>query len=389
MGPTLFKRPAFWIVIAALVAAVAFAVWDKNSMPAEATTAATSTPPALELLESDVTLVRRQDLRRILPLTGTIQAVNHATVKAKVGGEVRDILVREGDSVKAGQVVARIDTSEYQARLDQARGALAAAQGQLDIAQASRDTNRALLDKGFISRNAFETTASQYAIAKANVDSARAAVQVARESFADTTLRAPIDGIVSRRTAQPGEKVSADNALLEIVDLERMELAAAVPASDIVNVAAGQEVEVRVEGLAQPLAGEIARINPATEAGSRSIIVHIRLDNPDRVLRSGMFAEARLTLARRDNVLTVPQSAVRTQGNQSFVYQVEQGTVAQQNVELGTSGMTADGPSVEIQGGLTPGATIVRANLGSLPAGASVSIAGRSGGVPQAAAQRD
>lgn len=349
-------------------------------MAATATTA--GAPAVLELLPADLTTATIQDVRRVLPLTGTVRAVNQAAVKARVGGEVREVMVREGEAVKPGQILVRMDETEYRARLAQARGALAAAQGQLNIAQTARDNNRALLEKGFISRNAFETTSSQYAIAKANVDSAKGAFDVAQEALKDTVIRAPIGGLISSRTVQPGEKVSPDNRLLDIVDLREMELEAPVPAQDIAAVAVGQQVDVQVEGVPQALQGRIVRINPATEAGSRSIPVYVRIDNPNGLLRSGMFAEARLTVAHRDDVLVVPRTALRAddagqvpgQETSSFVYAVENGTITRRNVKTGLAGVAADGPSIEITEGLAAGVQVIRNNLGNFPEGAMVRV---------------
>ncbi|MGN6704290.1 MAG: efflux RND transporter periplasmic adaptor subunit, partial [Burkholderiaceae bacterium] len=320
------------LVLAAAIAIAALALRGRQASQA-APLAAAPAIAALDLLPSDIAQARPASLRRTLPVTGPVSAVNQAVVKARVAGEVRDVLVREGEAVAAGQVVVRMDESEYRARLEQARGALAAARGQLDIAKTARENNRMLLDKGFISRNAFENSASQYAIAAANVDSANGALDVARKAVGDTVIRSPIAGLVSVRSVQPGEKVSPDNRLLEIVDLQRMEMEAAVPAADIGRVALGQEVDVRVEGLPDSLHGTVARINPATAAGSRSIPVYVQIDNPERLLRVGMFAEARLTLARKDVALVVPRTAGGNDGGGgAYVYAVENGRLARKTV---------------------------------------------------------
>jgi membrane fusion protein (multidrug efflux system) len=369
------KRRIFWIVLAlCLIAAGVGAAVVKQRGTADAPAPARASA-ALEFLSTDVMRVEARELRQLLPLSGSLRAVNQAAVKAKVGGDVREVLVREGEEVKAGQVLIKMDASEYQARVGQARGALSAARGQLDIATKARDNNKALLEKGFISKNAFDNAASQYDIARANVESANGALDVAQKAAADTVIRAPISGLVSSRTVQPGEKVSPDNRLLDIVDLRQMELEAAVPAADIMNVALAQDVQVKVEGLAAPLTGKVARINPSTQAGSRSILVYIQIDNPRSVLRVGMFGEAQLTLARKSGVLTVPQSAVQAAGGNAFVYAVENGKLARKPVTLGMRGDDGEGGAVEIVQGLDSGAQVVRANLGNLPVGTEVKFA--------------
>ena len=367
------KRSLFLSIVAigVLLAGVAGAVLKKDS-PAAAPASMAQAAPVLEFLASDVTAAKPGDLRQLLPLTGSLRALNQANVKAKVGGEVREVLVREGEAVRAGQVLIRMDASDYEARAGQARGALAAARGQLAIAAKARDNNQALLDKGFISKNAFDNAQSQYDIARANVDSARAALDVAQKALDDTVIKAPIAGLVASRTVQPGEKVSPDNRLLDVVDLDQMELEAAVPASEIMHVSLGQDVLVRVEGMPQPFAGKVVRISPSTLPGSRSILVYIRLDNPQGALRAGMFAEAQLTLARKTDVLTLPQSAIRGGSDASYVYAIEDSKLVKKPVTLGMHGADEGGSAVEITAGIDSGTQVVRTNLGALRTGSLV-----------------
>ena len=380
----MLKRRVFWIVLVAVLATAAIILGfsnKRNQSAKPAAPVATATAP-LEFLATDIFTVQPRDLRQMLRLSGSLRAVNQAAVKAKVPGEVREVLVREGEAVKAGQVLIRMDASEYRFRLEQARGAQLAARGQLDIATKTRDNNKALLEKGFISKTAFDNAESQFNIAQANLESAKGALDVAQKLLNDTVIRAPISGLVSSRTVQPGEKVSADNRLLDVVDLNRLEMEAAVPASDILNVAPDQEVQVRIEGLADPLPGKVVRINPSTQAGSRSILTYIRIDNPKGVLRVGMFGEAQLTLAKKPGVLTVPQSAVQSQALDPFVYAIENDRLVQRRVVPGLRGDDGRESAVEIVEGLESGARIVRTNLGNLRPGSPVRIAP----VPQAPA---
>lgn len=339
--------------------------------PAPMTNAA---PAALEFAESDLLAVAPNELSQLLPLTGSLRPVNQAVVKAPVSGEVKEVLVREGEAVRAQQVIIRMDTRDYDARVNQARGQLAAAQGQLEIANNARKSNQALLDQGFISRNAFDNASSQYDIARANADSARAALDVAQKALNDTVVRSPITGLVASRTIQPGEKVSIDNPLMEILDLSQLELAAAVPAAEIGRVSLKQAVQVRVEGIADMFAGEVVRINPSTEAGSRSIMVFIQIANAQASLRAGMFAEAQLVLSSKNDVLLLPQAAIRRDGEGTFVYAVEEDKLVRKGVEVGLAGSSKLGSAVEITSGLQAGDVVVRNNLGSLQLGTPVRV---------------
>jgi len=372
MTLSFFKRRSVLIVLLVLVVLIAFMALRKR--PAAPVAVLAKPAQVLEFLPDDLVVAHVEPLRQVLPLSGALRALNQVAVKAKVSGEVREVLVRAGEAVALGQVLVRMDTSEYQAKLEQAKGSLVAARGQLDIATKTRDNNLALLDKGFISRNAFDNAASQFDIAKANVDTARGALDVAQKALNDTVIKAPIAGMVSTRTIEPGEKVSVDNKLLDVVDLRQMELEAPVPTADILKVKLGQEVLVRVEGLPDVVAGKVVRINPATQSGSRSIMVYVRIDNPDNLLRAGMFADASLTLDKRDAVLTVPATAIRNEGDKAYVYTVENGKLARRDVVTGLRGVDSKGNAVEISGGLQDGARLVKANLGNLNAGTPVRI---------------
>ncbi|MGV3656068.1 MAG: efflux RND transporter periplasmic adaptor subunit [Noviherbaspirillum sp.] len=366
----------WWIAGLALLLAAAggAAALRKGTDRAPQPAAVAAQPAPLEFLPGDILELKRQALRQTLPLSGALRPVSQAAVKARVAGEVREVLVREGEAVEAGQVLVRMETGDYQARVDQAIGSLRAAQGQLDIAARTRDNNKALLAKGFISQNAFDTAESQHRIARANVDSARGALEVARKSLADTVIRAPVAGVVSSRSVEPGEKVSPDNRLFDLVDVRRLELEAAVPSADILRVAVGQEAVIRVEGAPAPFAGKVVRINPATESGSRSIMVYIQVDNPQGVLRAGIFAEAQLTVAEKAGILAVPRAALQDQGGASFVYAIEDGVLTRRPVTLGLAGNDGQGPVREVLTGLEEGMRIVRNNLGSLRVGAPARI---------------
>ncbi|HJV84041.1 MAG TPA: efflux RND transporter periplasmic adaptor subunit [Noviherbaspirillum sp.] len=384
----MLKRRSFWIILlVCLLAGGVAAAMLKKQGPAPAAPTSQQAVTFMEFLPSDITQATERELRQILPISGSLRAFNQASVKAKVPGDVREVLVREGEAVKAGQVLIKMDVSDYQGRLDQAKGALAAARGQLEIATKTRDNNKALLDKGFISKTAFDNAESQYDIARANVESARGALDVAQKALADTVIRAPISGLISSRTIQPGEKVSADNRLLDVVDLSQMEMEAPVPAADIMHVALGQEVKVKVEGMPQPFAGKVVRINPATQAGSRSIMAYVQIDNPQGALRVGMFGEAQLTIAKKSGVLSVPQTAIQNDAGNTYVYAIENGKLARKPVTLGMRGDDGQGPAVEIVSGLERGAQIVKTNLGSLRVGTTVRLAQTGAAAPAADAR--
>ncbi len=367
-------------IIAAVIALAALGIGARAMLPARpaapaapAATAAAA-PATLEFLPQEIVSAEPVELRQVLRLSGSLNAVDLASVKARVGGDVREVLVREGEPVKAGQIVVRIDAAEYEARVAQARGNLNNARAQLEIAAKTRDNNLALVERGFISKNALDNSTSQFAGAKASVDAAQGALDLVQKSLNDTVIRAPIAGLVSARLVQPGEKVAPDSKLIDIVNLQKMELEAGVPAADVARVAIGQPVELGVEGLPERFEGRVARINPATQAGSRSVPVYIRVANPQNLLRAGMFAEARLTLASKAGVLALPQSALRKDGSGAYVFVIADGKIERRAVTLGASGLAGDEFRTEVASGLQAGMQVIRTDMGNLRPGTPVRV---------------
>ena len=293
-------------------------------------------PVTLEFTSADLVRVEAQPLSRWLPVSGALQPVRQATVKAKVSGDVRQITVREGETVQSGQLLARIDTADLEAKLVERMGALESAKAQLALAEKTRATNNALLKQNFISQNAFDNSESTLSVALGSVKSAEAQVQLARNALRDAIALSPLTGIVAKRHVQPGEKVAFDSPLVTVVDLKDMELQAMVPAVDVPELAMGKAVELSIDGFGERrFTGRIERMNPSTEPGTRAILVYVGIPNPDAALRGGMFATGRIALAASAPVATLPATAVRTEGGQTFVWTVEGGKLVRRMVVTG------------------------------------------------------
>jgi membrane fusion protein (multidrug efflux system) len=328
---------------------------------AAAPTAAPAANAAIELAPGDLATATQAELSTQLVIHGGLRAVRSAYVKAKVATEVVTLTVREGDRVSAGQLLGTLDATEFQWRLRQAEDQAAAAQAQLDIAQRTLDNNKALVDQGFISRNALETSASSAASARASLQAARATAEIARKAVNDSSLRAPIDGLVAQRLVQPGERVALDARLLEIVDLSRIELEVAVAPEDVPLLRVGQVARVQVDGLGETLPARVARINPSAQTGSRTVLAYLEVQTGPAAdtLRQGLFARATIELQRR-TTLVVPDSALRFDQARPYVLVLEAGQAQQRSVATGARGtVLIDGrtePGIEIVQGLQPGA---------------------------------
>ena len=367
-----------WLVAAAVIAAIgAGVVRALAARKAQQQAVAQATQPKLqtvvELAASDVLKAQVHDLAQGLAISGSLKAVNSAYVKAKVAGELKGLSLREGDVVTAGQVVATVDTTEYQARLNQAQRQANAAKTQIDIAQRQYDNNKALVDQGFISKTALETSLATLEGAKATYEAAAAGADVARKALDDAVVRAPISGLVSQRLTQPGERVAIDGRIIDITDLSHLELEATLSAADSMSVRVGQTAVLQIEGSRDTVTAKVARINPSAQTGSRSVLVYLGIDNPTG-LRQGLFAQGVLGTSRIA-LLAVPLSAVRTDKPAPYVQIVENNQVVHKPVELGQRGTDPkdnDGQTLVAVKGLPDGASVISGNLGTLREGTVV-----------------
>jgi RND family efflux transporter MFP subunit len=369
------KLPVKWIVGGVIVTLLAVGVMrtlasrEAAKQALEAQQASQKQQASVELSAGDVIKAQTLELTQMLPISGALKAVNSAFVKAKVAGELQTLSVREGDFVKAGQVIGRIDTTEYQARLRQAQQQAESAKAQVDIAQRSLDNNKSLVDQGFISRTALDTSLNNLSAALANFKAAQAGVDLTNKSLDDTELRAPIGGQIAQRLVQNGERVAIDVRVVEIVDLGTLELEAAMAAGDSVKVKAGQVAQLSIEGISEPVQAKVARINPSTVAGSRSVLVYFAVA-PTPGLRQGLFAQGALRTGQV-NALALPLDAVRTDKPQPYVQHIVNGKVAHQTVTPGATGEREGVTMVEVKG-LAEGAEVLVGAVGALREGTLV-----------------
>ncbi len=329
----------------------------------------------IELAPSDLLTLESRELTQGLPISGTIKAMQSALIKVRVAGELMGLQVREGDRVQAGQILARIDPTEYQRRLLQAQETAEAANAQIEIAQRQFDNNRALVDKGFISKTALDTSLSNLKAAQSTYRASLAGAEVAQKALDDSVLKAPMSGVISARYAQPGERLAIDTKVLEIVDLRQLELEATLSAADSVAVRVGQSAQLSIEGVTQPVRAQVQRINPSTQAGSRSVLVYLQLEAVPG-LRQGLFAQGLLG-TQRVRVLALPLTSVRTDRAQPYVQFIEAQKVVHRIVQTGARGTLVSQPDAEIWvevNGLTEGTQVLASSVGLLREGLTIRV---------------
>ena len=368
-----------WMVLGTsliVLGAGAFQTWQsrvQKKQLVESQQQAQKNRAALQLAPTDTVTAQSVVLSLGLPISGQTKAVSSAFVKARVAGELQDLLVREGDFVQAGQTVARVDSTEYAARLRQAQQQAQAAKAQVDIAQRSFDNNRALVDQGFISKTGLDASASNLAAAQASYMAAQSGVEVLQKVVDDAVLRSPIAGQVAQRLVQNGERVAIESRVIEIVDLRRLELEATVGVADAMQVRVGQSAQLNFEGAAQAVPAQVVRVNPSATPGTRSVTVYLALQGK-AALRQGLYAQGLLATGEL-TALALPLSAVRTDKPKPYVQALVGDRVRHITVTLGARGEFAQQTMVVVSG-LDAGTVVLAGGVGPMPADTLVSLTG-------------
>lgn len=344
---------------------------DKSPAQAARPGAAASAPP-LEFRPAEVVQPTLAAMPRSIEFSGPLVAPGTAVVRAKAAGTLLALQVAEGQRVAAGQVLGRIDLAELTNRVAERSANLESARATLAQAERSHASNERLAAQSFISPIALESSRAQLDTARAAMAAAQASLDSTRVGLREATLVAPIAGIVAKRHVLPGEKVAIEQQVLTVVDLARLELAGVVGTHEVSRLAPGMATAVRVEGMAQPVQGRIARIAPAAEPGTRSIAVTIELANPQELLRAGQYAVASVELADDTERLTLPLSAVGDTSGQNHVWLIENGKLARRAVKLGRRD-DRDG-RVEVVEGVQPGSQVLAARFDNLREGAQAAV---------------
>ena len=375
------KRWLYWLVAAIVVALIALGAgraMSRRQAQQQALATAPAAQVALDIAPDEVWTLRRQNMALGVPVSGTLRAVQSATIKARVAGELQGLSLREGDSVRTGDVVARIDATETQARLRQAQQQADAARAQVDINQRQFDNNRALVDQGFISRTALDASQASLQAAKASHAAAVATADVARNTLSDTVLRSPLTGQVAQRLVQNGERVGVEARILEVVNLSHLEIEALMAPADSVRVRVGQVAQLQIEGSSDTLSATVVRINPSAQAASRAVPVYLTVDNTHALpaLRQGLFVQGTLETGMAD-LLAVPLESVRTDKPAPYVQladtSAQPARVVHRNVRTGARSRV-DGQTLVAIEGVPEGSLVLAGRVGPLPEGAALQL---------------
>lgn len=316
---------------------------------------ATAAPPAVA-----VEAVRpvRGDMAAIHSGTAPIEADAEARVVAKVGGEIRALLVEEGDRVRAGQVLARLDGDRL--RLEVAQAAARLAKLERDHERQVELQKRGLVGAAALDDLRFELAAQ------------RAAHEMARLQLSYTEIRAPLDGVVAERFVKVGNTIQPNDPVFRVVDPQPLVTHVHVPERELGKLSAGQLARVQVDAAGGAFDGRIVRIAPVVDAASGTFKVTLELADPAGRLKPGMFARVDIVYERRAGVLQVPRTAVVDGDEGPTVFVAKAGRAEVRRVRTGL----ANGPLVEIVAGIRDGDEVVVVGQNGLKAGTPVRVVG-------------
>lgn len=343
---------------------------------------------SIHLAPHDIHTVHALTLNGSIPISGSLVAQRSALVKAKVSAELQALHVREGDTVRQGQSLGQLDTQEVGLRRQQAQQQAASAKAIWTNAEQTLRNNQALVQQGFISRQALDTSLSNAASTRATYEAAQAAARLADKAWQDTRILAPLAGQIAQRFVQPGERLNVDARIVEIVDLDSLEWQVPLSPPDVAQVRVGATASLNIDGLPEALSARIARINPSATADTRSVMVYLSLPRHP-ALRQGLFGQGQITIDTREG-LGIPASAVTRDGGRDEVLRIDGDRIVRVPVQLGlraSRGGDATQPLVEITAGLKAGERILRDAAGTVREGARVTLRAATGPAASAASR--
>lgn len=348
------KRFVLLVVVAALAGGGYYAYRNQRAGSQQAQASAVSGPRAVPV---EVAAVELMTVNEEVEALGTLAADESVVIAPEIAGRVVALGFKEGERVKAGQDLVKLDTAILDAELKQALADLGLA----------RDTNERL--KSLVQRGSGTQVAVEESTAK--LASSEARVQLAKAKLAQSTIVAPFNGVVGLRSVGVGDYVSVGKPLIVLTSIDPIKVDFRVPEIYLSRVKVGQPVQVRVDAVPdRTFTGQIFAIDPVVDVNGRAIRLRANIPNADLALKPGLFARLSITIDRRENAIVVPEMAVVPDGIGKIIYVAENGKARRVAVELGKR---LPG-KVEVVGGLKPGMQIITAGQMRLRDGSTISV---------------
>ncbi|TAK12918.1 MAG: efflux RND transporter periplasmic adaptor subunit [Acidobacteria bacterium] len=359
------------IVLGILIAATAAAACGKSQAP-ETTAAAAAAEPTVRLSAENVSTAAITELSAGPAISGQLAPAREATVRAQVGGSIVTLTVDKGQSVGAGQIVARISARDLDEAMNSAQAAVRSAETALKVAQSEQARTASLVKGGALAARDLEQANNMVTAAEAQVAAAKARQGSVRQQLDDTNVRAPFAGVVSDRAAHQGDVVSPGSPIVTIIDPSSMRLEALVRADEIGQVRSGATVPFRVRGYpTQVFSGRVDRLSPTADPVTRQVTVFVSLPNTGGRLIAGLFAEGRVNAESR-RAIVIPASALDETGATPTVTRIVNGKAERVAVTIGLR--QSDTETVEITKGIAAGDVVILGSSKAVTPGTAVNV---------------
>lgn len=317
---------------------------------------------------------KMRDITERVRYAGFVKGIAEVTVYPKAAGRIDEVYIKEGDYVGAGQVIARIDSSDYETALRQAEVGKEAAEVQLRSAESNLERIRMLYEAGAASKQQLEAAETAVESAKVGVKQALAAIDAASVQVNNCVITSPISGAVGKVNAQKGSMVSPQVPITSVADVSFLEVEVMMGERDINYVAPGEGVKIRVGSAREEwYTGKVVSVSPLADQVKKSYPVKVRIEDKDDKIKPGMFAEVELAARSKGHVLAIPQNGVVAKGPRTVVFVIDKDSRARmKEVEPGLSG----NDYVEVVKGLKEGEKVIVKGNTLVDEGTLVKVAG-------------
>ncbi|MCW8850887.1 MAG: efflux RND transporter periplasmic adaptor subunit [Melioribacteraceae bacterium] len=306
-----------------------------------------------------------------LPLTGVLKPYNSVDLISEVSGKVKSISKELGDYVSANQILAVIDDIIPESQYKQAQAQVQSTQSALEISELNLKSDKILFENGDISELEYNSSKSNFNNTEAQHLSAVAALSAAKKTYEDTRIKSPISGFVARKNIEFGTMVPMGTVVYRVVDLSNMKLIVSIPQEIINRVSIGEKALVNVSALnGHVYEGRVKRISPQADEATGGFMVEILVPNSDGKIKGGMTAKIELLIAKEQKVIAIPEYALVSKNDESFVYKITNDYAELVKIELGES----IGENVIVETGLSIGDKIVVVGMKNLGIKTKVNI---------------
>lgn len=365
-----------WVAAVLSLAALAAACSGSGAAKEADASATTAAPPVLDIGKENTITVTTDEIVTGPTVSGTLTPKEQATVRAEVGGSVLTVTVEQGQPVRKGQLLARIEARTASEAVTSATSSVRSQEQALDLARRELARAETLVGAGAIAERAVEAARNEVVRLESEVASARSRLTTARKTLGDATVTAPITGVVASRTVNAGDVVSPGSPLYTIVVPSSIQLEASVPSAALGAVKLGADVSFEVRGYPdQTFTGKVERISPTADPTTRQVPVWVTVDNRSGRLVSGLFADGRVTQEARRG-LVIPTSVVSDLDTRPTVLRIRDGKVEQVSIRPGL--IDRQNERVEVAEGLSDGDLLLTGVAQGVTPGTQVKVVTRA-----------